>query len=112
MGTSWFGTEGVPFTEGNRENEAQRSGTFARSGGSVESVTLMSDPYAEQSLNGQVDWVSVKNKYFTAVVIADNPTKGAELIGERFGEVSESYLRHDYPSESNLTGCRRGSRYV
>jgi len=90
----WNG--GVPFTEGNRENEAQRSGTFARSGGSVESVTLMSDPYAEQSLNGQVDWVSVKNKYFTAVVIADNPTKGAELIGERFGEVSESYLRHDY----------------
>jgi len=91
---TWVG--GVPFTEGNPQDEAIKSGAFARSGGEVESVGLTSDAYDELSLNGDVDWVAVKNKYFSVALMADVSTKGAELVGERFGDVSESYLRHDY----------------
>lgn len=90
----WNG--GVPFSELDHENAAQHTGSFARSGGEVESVLLKSETYDEQSLRGVVDWVAVKNKYFTVVVMPQTPTRGAELIGERFGEVSESYGRHDY----------------
>jgi len=90
----WNG--GVPFSETTLQNSARRSGAFARSGGEVESVVLSSDAYEEQSLRGAVDWVSVKNKYFTVVIMPSSPTRGAELIGERVGDVSENYLRHDY----------------
>lgn len=90
----WNG--GVPFTEGDHENEARRSGAFVRSGGEVEDILLASDTYDEKTINGQIDWVAVKNKYFTVAIIPGSAAKGAELIGERFGDVSESYLRHDY----------------
>jgi len=59
-------------------------------------VKLASDAYAEQSLRGEVGWIAVKNKYFTVVVMPQTPSRGAELIGERVGEVSDAYGRHDY----------------
>ncbi len=90
----WNG--GVPFSELDHETAAQHTGAFARSGGEVEDVLLNSDPYDERSLRGEIDWVAVKNKYFTVVMMPQQPTRGAELIGERVGEVSESYGRHDY----------------
>jgi len=90
----WNG--GVPFSELDHETSSQNTGAFARTGGSVEDVLLNSDPYDELSLRGEVDWVAVKNKYFTVVMMPQQPTRGAELIGERVGEVSNAYGRHDY----------------
>lgn len=83
----WNG--GIPFTEGDHENETRRSGAFARSGGEVESVVLMSETYDETSLRGVVDWVAVKNKYFILAIIPDGVARGAELIAERFGEFDD-----------------------
>ncbi|NQV72420.1 membrane protein insertase YidC [bacterium] len=91
---AWVG--GIPFTEGDHKDEGLKSGAYARSGGEVEAITLASDTFDELSLNGDVDWIAVKNKYFAVALMADVPTRGAELVGERFGEVSDSYLRHDY----------------
>ena len=91
---TWIG--GVPFTEGNHEDEGLKSGAFARSGGEVESVDLIKDAYQEQTLNGSVDWIAVKNKYFAVAIMADVPTRGSELVAERVGDVSDTYLRHDY----------------
>ena len=72
----------IPFTEDNPEDELMHSGAYARSGGEVESVVPGDGDYAEQTLTGVVDWGAVKNKYFTAVMIPSEPTRGAELIGE------------------------------
>ena len=72
----------IPFTEDNPEDEAMHSGAYARSGGEVESVVLSDGDYAEKTLAGVVDWGAIKNKYFTAVMIPSEPTRGAELIGE------------------------------
>ncbi|ARA93943.1 hypothetical protein AWN76_012765 [Rhodothermaceae bacterium RA] len=80
----WDG--GLPFTEGDPENEAQRAGAFARSGGEVESVELMDEDDVYLDLNGRVDWVAVKNKYFTAVLIPDGESVGGELEGEQVGQ--------------------------
>ncbi|GIV61031.1 membrane protein insertase YidC [Rhodocaloribacter litoris] len=90
----WDG--GIPHTEGDPEQEAQRAGAYARSGGEVEYIDLNSDAYQEATLRGQVDWVAVKNTYFTAVVIPDGTTRGAELLGERLGEPGTPSLREDY----------------
>lgn len=91
---SWYG--GIPFTEGDHENEAQKAGAFTRSGGEVENVMLMGDAYDENSIRGSVDWVAVKNKYFLSAIIPNVPARGAELIGERFGENDSPDVRHDY----------------
>lgn len=91
---SWNG--GIPFTEGDAENEAQSTGAFARSGGEVESITLTEEAYEEQRLSGDVSWVAVKNKFFTAVIMPTGTTRGAELIGEKIGEVGAPEFWEDY----------------
>lgn len=96
----WNG--GVPFSEDDHQDEGSRSGGYASSGGEVEQVSLASEAVATKSLRGQVDWVAVKSKFFAAVVIPDGPTSGASLTGERFGEPTDSLLRHDYTASLAL----------
>ena len=90
----WDG--GIPFAEDNRKTEAMKTGAYARTGGDVVDIDLRKDSYQEESLNGSVDWVAVKTQYFTTVVIPSGPTRGAELIGERFGELDDPTLKEDY----------------
>lgn len=77
---TWHG--GIPFTENDPEEEAQRSGSFVRSGGEVESVELQKTPEETRRFTGDISWVAVKNKYFASVVIPEGQTRGAELDGE------------------------------
>lgn len=90
----WDG--GIPFTEDDPVAEAQASGAFARSGGEIESITLTSDGYEEQRLAGDVDWVAVKSKYFTSVLLPQGETQGAELVGERLGAADAPDVWEDY----------------
>ncbi len=96
----WNGA--IPFTEENHEIEAQRSGAYARSGGEVEQLSLGGDSYDERSLRGQVDWVAVKSKYFVATVIPDGDTRGAELIGERFGEAADPDVKYRFSASLGM----------
>ncbi len=90
----WDG--GMPFSEADSKTEGMRTGAFARSGGSVEELTLLKKEYDEKLLSGQVDWVAVKNQYFAAVIMPGQRTGGAELIGERFGEPGDSLFAKDF----------------
>ncbi len=90
----WYG--GVPFSEDDPQQEANRAAAYAHSGGEVEDVGLTSDAYEEKSLRGQVDWVAVKSQFFAAVVIPSGETEGAELIGERTAEPGEPGFWEDY----------------
>lgn len=90
----WNG--GVPFAERDRDDEARHSGAFARSGGELEKITLDRHRTEEKRLAGQVDWVAVKNKFFTAVMIPSGETRGAELVGERLGEPEDPSYWEDY----------------
>jgi YidC/Oxa1 family membrane protein insertase len=95
---------GLPFTEADRETEAQASGAFARSGGEVESVTLTDEENEEARLAGDVSWVAVKTKYFTSVMIPSGPTRGAELSGERIGEAATNDLWENYSARLLMPG--------
>ena len=77
----WEG--GIPFSEGGTDTEAQSSGIFVYSGGELESVLLQGEETEEKSLNGDISWLSAKNRYFAAVLIPESPqrTRGADLIG-------------------------------
>ncbi|MEP0547232.1 MAG: membrane protein insertase YidC [Rhodothermales bacterium] len=90
----WDG--GIPFAEAGGSQEAAASGAYARSGGEVEAIDLMKDASGSQRLNGNVDWVAVKDKYFIAVILPDEATEGAEIEGERFGEVGDAEFAEDF----------------
>lgn len=90
----WEG--GIPFAENNVQEEAPASGAYARSGGEVEAITLLKQASEEKILRGQVDWVAVKNKYFISVLLPGGATEGAELEGERIGEMDGAEYVEDY----------------
>lgn len=102
----WSG--GIPFTEGDASTEAQASGVYARSGGELTSITLYDQESEELSLSGSVEWSAVKNKFFTAVMIPDGTTEGAELSGRRIGELDSPDGWEDYTSRLLLSDMAQG----
>ena len=95
---TWHG--GVPYSEGGEEGELQYTGLYAQNGGEVKSLLLSSEDHGEKRLSGEVSWLAVKNKYFTAAMMPDSPdaAKGAVLMGDKVGRAtSEAAVK-------NLTG--------
>ena len=90
----WHG--GVPFSEDDPEDDARYSGAFARSGGEVESVALDGEAEQEKHLSGSVTWLTVKNKYFAAILIPSGETRGAEIGGARVTDNAGSVVWEDY----------------
>ena len=93
---AWNGA--IPFSEDvdYRKEEVNTVGAYARSGNDVEGINLQRDEFADRTLRGNVSWIGVKNKYFGAVVLADDPVREAELIGERFGDVDDPEVEVDF----------------
>ena len=79
----WYG--GMPYSEGGEEDELQYTGLYARTGGTLESLLLTDQSQNEKRLNGEISWLAVKNKYFTAALMPDEPsaTQGAFLSGTK-----------------------------
>lgn len=92
----WNGA--IPFSEDvdYRKEEVNKVGAYARSGNDVEGINLQRDQIADRTLRGNVSWIGVKNKYFGAVVLADEPAREAELLGERLGEVDDPEVIVDF----------------
>jgi len=85
---TWHG--GMPYSEGGEQSELQYTGLYAYSGETVESVTLSSEDHGEKRLSGEISWLAVKNKYFTAALMPDNPdgVLGATLVGDKVGQTA------------------------
>ena len=84
---AWHG--GVPYSEGgDDEQEQQYSGLYAKNGEVIESITLSGEEHSEKRVDGSVSWTAVKNKYFTAALMPNNPehVRGATLIGDKVAQ--------------------------
>lgn len=90
----WDGA--IPAAEATSDFDATASGAYARSGGEIENITLVKNATESQRLNGAVDWVAVKDKYFLSVLIPEGATEGAELEGQRFGEAREAGFSEEF----------------
>ncbi len=90
----WSGA--IPYAEESKEEEVRRAGAYARSGGSVEYVTLLGDATADQTLTGLVDWTAIKSKYFVSVLIPSQPTAAAVIEGERTGDADDPLVQEFY----------------
>lgn len=101
-GYELFWDGGVPFSEASPETEAIKTASYARTGADVVGITLDGETYEEQGLRGEVSWVGVKNQYFAAIIMPSGETRGAELIGERYGELDDPDLKEDYEARLQM----------
>jgi len=95
---AWHG--GMPYSEGGEEDELRYTGLYARNGGQLQSLTLSDSDQNEKRVSGDISWLAVKNKYFTAALMPDEPgtAAGAVLMGNKEGRTtSEAAFK-------NLTG--------
>jgi len=93
-------SNGLNFVEKNSVDEANFSNAAAFSGDEkvVVDATSVDEP-EEKVLNGKIDWVGVRNKYFTAIIAPDKPSNdgGADFKGEH---VINQYGDREYYSAS------------
>jgi len=79
-------SNGIKFVEKNTVDEANYSDASVFSGGEQVKVDATSlDETEKKDFNGSVNWVAVRNKYFAAIVIPDDPrnVEGAYVEGYR-----------------------------
>ncbi|MCB9220178.1 MAG: membrane protein insertase YidC, partial [Ignavibacteriales bacterium] len=78
-------SHGLNFVEQNSVDEANYSNAAAFSGDEkiVIDATSVDEP-VEKVLNGKIDWVGVRNKYFTTIIAPVTPNRegGADFKGE------------------------------
>ncbi|WP_290664484.1 membrane protein insertase YidC, partial [Ignavibacterium sp.] len=111
---------GIRFVEHNSVDEANYSNASAYSGG--EQVIIDASSVGEKiskDFRGRVDWVAVRNKYFAAVVLPENPDKveGAYLEGNRYtvgkDGVKEIYeTRLTLPFKNQIKESHKFSVYI
>jgi len=78
----WSG--GLKFVEYNTHDEATYSNSSVYYGGEQAILDASSvGEKVQEDYNGRIDWVAIRNKYFAAVIIPDDPSKvdGAYLEG-------------------------------
>lgn len=69
-------SNGINFVEKNSTEEARYSKASAYTGGEQEVIDVSGvGETIEKDMNGKVDWVSVRNKYFTVIISPDNPSE-------------------------------------
>jgi YidC/Oxa1 family membrane protein insertase len=95
---TWHG--GMPYSEGGEEDELRYTGLYARNGGQLQSLTLSESDRDEKRVSGEISWLAVKNKYFTAALMPDEPetATGAILQGTKESRATSA------AAFKNLTG--------
>jgi YidC/Oxa1 family membrane protein insertase len=90
------------FTEKDRVQEALATTSYLYAGGELEQLKVTdfeeNDGYQELNVNGNIDWVATKTKFFSQIIKPVTDTEGAYLSGQITGEVDEQTTRHRYTS--------------
>lgn len=85
-------------TERSRTSEAEYTSAFVYSGGVLEKYNETNAGRKESIINGNVDWVASKTKFFTQIIKPDVPGTGAVITSEIDGETSSELTNHHYTS--------------
>ncbi len=92
--------DGINFVEENSVDEARYALAAAYSGGELIKVDAGKDEKVKKELNGEIDWVSVKNKYFAVIVSPDNPNSEGGAYIEGYGVSIPNHGEREYYSTS------------
>ncbi len=111
---------GIRFAEHNSVDEANYSNASVFSGG--EQVIVDASSTGEKitkNFGGRIDWISARNKYFSAVIIPSEPNKveSGYIEGNRYaigkdGVVERYHLRLTYPFNNQNSEKNSFSIYI
>ena len=88
----------LQFTEKDRIQEGQQTSSYVYAGGELEQFKLSEAGRDELNVNGNIDWVATRTKFFSQIIEPETPTEGALLVGEVSGSVDNPNTRHHYQS--------------
>jgi len=83
-------------SEKNTAQENQSLSAYVFAGGELEQFKLSDAGKNDHSYNGDIRWVSTRNKFFTQLIKPVTPTDGARLSGEANGDPGEESTIQNY----------------
>ncbi|MDZ7772822.1 MAG: membrane protein insertase YidC [Balneolaceae bacterium] len=98
-GTVDFGwTSPLAPTERSISQESVYFSAYTYAGEELTQLLLSEAGSREQTINGNIDWVATRTKFFTQIIKPQSPTDGALMIGEVTGVPDAPSTRHNYQS--------------
>lgn len=91
-------TAPLNFTEKDPTQDALETAAYVYAGGELEKFKLDEAGRDETMINGNIDWVATKTKFFTQLIKPLSPTDAALLTGEVTGVIDNPNTDHRYTS--------------
>jgi len=83
-------------TEKDRTTESTSMSSYVYAGGELERFKLEEPGTDRMVVNGNIQWVSSRTKFFSQIIKTPNTTDAATLIGNVSGDVENPDTRHQY----------------
>ena len=104
------------LTEKTHSREAQSIAAYMFAAGELDVLNLSEAGTRESSLNGNVEWVASRTKFFAQIIKATEESDGAHLVGNLTGDPDKQSSRHTYrttlTTELNQDGAADFRLYV
>ncbi len=98
-------TSPLNFTERDKVQEALATSAYLYAGGELERLKVdnpdENNGYNELNINGMVEWVATKTKFFAQLIQPIHNTEGALLLGQINGKVDQPTTDHAYQAMVN-----------
>ena len=91
-------TAPLNFTEKDPTQDALETAAYVYAGGELEKFKLTEPGRNETTINGNIDWVATKTKFFTQLIKPLSQTDAALLTGEVTGAIDNQNTDHRYTS--------------
>ena len=86
----------IPPTERDVASEKQYTAAYSYAGGVLEQFQPSSIGFTESIITGNVTWVASKSKFFTQIMMAQEPTDGAILTADLTPDPDNGETIHDF----------------
>lgn len=96
MEFGWNST--LNYSERYLSTEAPSVAAYSYAGGELEQFVLTSPGREEKIVNGDINWVSTKTKFFTQIIKPLQSSDGAYFTGQRIGEDTDPAAQRNYTS--------------
>ena len=96
MEFGWSST--LNYSERYLSTEAPSVSAYSYAGGELEQFILTSPGREEKIVNGDINWVSTKTKFFTQIIKPLQSSDGAYFTGQRIGEDTDPAAQRNYTS--------------
>lgn len=88
----------LQFTELDRSQEVMYTGSYLYAGGVLENFSIEGPGQDELVVNGNIDWVATKTKFFTQIIKPLSGSTAAQLLAEIDGEPEDPETVYHYRS--------------